>query len=196
MKSSVSVRAVILFELASLALASHLRAGPRLVVVDQLGYPRNFAKFVFSSQSADSFAVLRSPSGERAFAGPLNLWKTSDPSTGKTVHRGDFSAFQIPGEYRIVTSRGDSSCVFTISDSVYDRAFRKALRAFYLQRCGMPLLATYAGVYQHATCHQLDGTFHTSTDTSGFHAAAGGWHDAGDYGKYVVNAGISAGTLL
>jgi len=187
---------MILVVLVSLGPTANLNAGPRTVVVDQLGYPRNFVKFVFSSQAADSFAILRSPSGERVFAGPLNLWKTSDASTGKTVYRGDFSGFQLPGEYRVVTSGGDTSGVFAISDSVYDQAFRKALRGFYLQRCGMPLLPGYAGAYQHPSCHVLDGVYHTSTDTSGFHTAAGGWHDAGDYGKYVVNAGISAGTLL
>jgi len=179
-----------------MALVAPLPAGSRAVAVDQLGYPRVFGKYVFSSQAADSFVVVGRTTGAKVFRGPLVLWKSADGATGRTIYRGDFSAFQQTGEYRVVTSHGDSSSSFVISDSVYDQVFRKALRGFYLQRCGMPLLATYAGVYQHASCHPLDGVFHSSTDTSGFHIATGGWHDAGDYGKYIVNAGISAGTLL
>ncbi len=37
---------------------------------------------------------------------------------------------------------------------------------------------------------------HTSTGKTGTISSPGGWYDAGDFGKYVVNAGISVGTLL
>jgi endoglucanase len=170
--------------------------GSRVAVVNQMGYPRKFNKFILASQAADSFRVELTATGENVFRGPMLLWKSADAATGRTVYRGDFSALQQSGQYRVVTSHGDTSSPFVISDSVYDPVFRKALKGFYFQRCGMALLAAYAGVYQHATCHSLDGVFHSSTDTSGFHLATGGWHDAGDYGKYVVNAGITAGTLL
>ena len=176
-----------------LALAVRLPAGSRIVTVNQLGYPPALPKYALSSQPADSFRVVLN-GGATLFRGPMVLWKSADGATGHTVYRGDFSALRLRGEYRVVTSRGDTSCLFAIADSVYDPLFRSSLRGFYLQRCG--LLGAQAGVYQHPPCHQLDGTFHSSTDTSGLHPATGGWHDAGDYGKYVVNAGISAGTLL
>ena len=53
-----------------------------------------------------------------------------------------------------------------------------------------------AGAYFHNPCHQGDGFYHSSTGQSGFRIASGGWHDAGDYGKYVINSGITVGTLL
>ncbi len=56
--------------------------------------------------------------------------------------------------------------------------------------------ATFAGSYYHTACHSTDGFFHTSTGLSGFKLASGGWHDAGDYGKYIVNAGVTVGTML
>src|ERR1035438_8556346 len=41
------------------------------------------------------------------------------------------------------------------------------------------------------------GRAHGSSDLkTGPHISAKGWHDAGDYGRYVVNSGISTGTLL
>ena len=186
----------------ALALAHALAASPpslagaRVVALNQAGYPRLFPKIFYSHQAADSFRVELVGTGAPVFRGPLALSKPLDPATGHAVYRGDFSAFQQSGRYRIVTSRGDTSAAFSISDSVYDEVYRAALRGFYFQRCGMPLISQFAGVYQHGTCHGLDGVYHASTDSSGFHLATGGWHDAGDYGKYVVNAGITAGTLL
>src|SRR6185295_11851151 len=69
-------------------------------------------------------------------------------------------------------------------------------RAFYGQRCGtaVDLGPEFKG-YKHAACH-LNGAYHSTSGKSGPHASAKGWHDAGDYGRYVVNSGISTGELL
>jgi len=168
----------------------------RSVSLDQVGYKPQSAKYVFVSSAADSFRVLDASTNSVRFLGSLILWRASDPATGKTVRRGDFTALQQSGEYLVVTSAGDSSERFSISDTVYNQAYRKALKGFYFQRCGMSLAQQHAGAYQHPPCHTQDGYLHSSTDSSGFRVATGGWHDAGDYGKYVVNAGISVGTLL
>jgi len=70
------------------------------------------------------------------------------------------------------------------------------MRAFYGQRCGtaVDLGPEFPG-YKHAACH-LNGAFHASSGKTGARASAQGWHDAGDYGRYVVNSGISTGELL
>jgi endoglucanase len=49
--------------------------------------------------------------------------------------------------------------------------------------------------YVHPACH-LKGEFHASSGKQGERDNVGGWHDAGDYGRYVVNSGISTGTVL
>src|SRR6185369_10176576 len=54
--------------------------------------------------------------------------------------------------------------------------------------------AEYPG-YRYAACH-LTGAMHASSGKEGAHVSSGGWHDAGDYGRYVVNSGITTGTLL
>ena len=68
---------------------------------------------------------------------------------------------------------------------------------FYLWRCGTAVSATYHGkTFAHDACHTNDawldfvGGGHTHKDRTG------GWHDAGDYNKYTVNAGLTVGTLL
>ena len=55
--------------------------------------------------------------------------------------------------------------------------------------------------YAHAACHvegtpNPDAEFHSSAGRSGRRESGKGWHDAGDYGKYVVNSGITTGQLL
>ena len=193
--SSVSTCALLITSVLSTAVG-HAGVIQRAVALNQVGFPGVCSKFAFSPQPADSFVVERTSTGEKVFRGPMILWKAADPSTGHTVYRGDFSDLEETGQFRVITSHGDSSSVFVISDSVYNDVYRKALKGFYLQRCGTSLSATYAGAYQHPACHLPDGAFHATTDTSGTHVATGGWHDAGDYGKYVVNAGITTGTLL
>ena len=167
-----------------------------ITVINQVGYLPNIAKYVFTIQPADSFYVIDSSSQNICFSGKLELWKMTDPSTELSIYRGDFSNFQKSGTYFIRTAGGDISHPFQISNSVYEDTYKKALKGFYFQRCGLILKSDYAGVYYHPRCHIADAFFHESSDTSGFKHTIGGWHDAGDFGKYVVNAGITVGTLL
>jgi endoglucanase len=94
------------------------------------------------------------------------------------------------------TSSGVKSPTFVIHDSVYVPVWKSSLKGFFFQRCGTSLPVQQAGVYYHPICHTLDGTFHVTAESSGTINSIGGWHDAGDYGKYVVNAGVTVGTLL
>jgi endoglucanase len=89
----------------------------------------------------------------------------------------------------------------------YQRLTHDALSYFYHNRSGIPIEARFAGGEQWArpaghpsekvTCftgldtkkNQWPGCDYTLDVT-------GGWYDAGDHGKYVVNGGISVWTLL
>jgi endoglucanase len=175
---------------------SWVQALAQSVSVDQAGYIPILPKYAFVSSAADTFRILDAASLTERYKGPLALWKSNDPSTGKTIRRGDFSLFQDPGTYRIVVAPGDTSERFGIGDTIDAGVFRKSLKGFYFQRCGMAILAPYAGIYVHVACHVADGLFHATTESTGYRNEIGGWHDAGDYGKYVVNAGVSVGTML
>jgi hypothetical protein len=65
------------------------------------------------------------------------------------------------------------------------------MRAFYGQRCGtaVDLGAEFPG-YTHAACH-IKGEFHSSQGKQVERDNIGGWRDAGVYGRYVVNYGIT-----
>jgi endoglucanase len=173
-----------------------LFAAGEKVFINQVGYPSYSKKYVFISKPVDSFRVINISDGKIYFSGKPDLSVSGDASTGLNIYKGDFSALNKNGVYIIITSNNDSSYQFSISDSIYNDVYRKVLKGFYFQRCGIDLTSVYAGQYTHSKCHQLDGVLHSSTSLSGYISSAGGWHDAGDYGKYVINAGVTVGTLL
>jgi endoglucanase len=165
------------------------------IFVNKAGYLIDSGKNVFFNHYSDSFFVFNNQNS-LIYKNSLVLLSQNDPSTGLTTYIGNFSDLKIEGTFYIKGRGTNRSSVFKISDSVYKDLFEKSIKAFYYQRCGTSLFNTHAGIYQHPVCHKFDGFFHPSSDTSGFKLTTGGWHDAGDFGKYVVNAGITAGTLL
>ncbi len=113
----------------------------------------------------------------------------------------DFGAFRTPGTYRLKVD-GRTSHAFTIAADVYRPLSRASLNFFYQQRAGVAIDARFAGGTQWAraaghvrevvTCFK--GMDQAGTDWPGCPYTldvTGGWYDAGDQGKYVVNGGIA-----
>jgi endoglucanase len=167
------------------------------IKVDQVGYVTGAPKIamVAASTPATDFIVRRSRDGSIAFQGKLNA-QVLDMDSGERVQAADFTKLDEGGTYYLDVPGVGRSWDFAIGTEVYSRAFRLTMRAFYGQRCGtaVDLGKEFPG-YAHAACH-LEGAYHPSSGKKGTHASARGWHDAGDYGRYVVNSGISTGTLL
>jgi endoglucanase len=112
------------------------------------------------------------------------------------VEVADFSSLQKTGKFYWIVPSVGKSWSFSIGSSVYERPFYLAMRAFYGQRCGTAVdLGSEFPNYKHGACH-LAGAYHTSSGKTGAHVSEKGWHDAGDYGRYIVNSGISTGELL
>lgn len=139
------------------------------------------------SQIGTSFQVVEKDSGKEVYSGTIEGAK-DNAASGELVAVGDFSEVTTPGEYKVVAEGLGESYSFTIADDVYQNIFKDTVRMFTLQRCGTELTKKIAGKYAHEACHtekaQIYGTDQT-IDVSG------GWHDAGDYGRYVV-AGAKA----
>ncbi len=166
------------------------------IMVNQAGYLTERKKIVYFTQAADSFYVADSSSGAHLFGGKIEVSRLNDAATGTNVYYGDFSSFDTPGTYEIKTNTGETSYPFEISSNPYTAVYDKSLKGYYFQRCGTALSSAYAGKYARPACHLKDAVFDPSTGRSGSRDETGGWHDAGDYGKYVVNAGITVGTML
>src|SRR5271165_1479982 len=181
--------------LAEIAVA----ASPTLdIKVDQVGYLPSAPKIalVASATPATDFAVRRSSDDSVVLRGKLSPAE-ADPDSGDRVQAADFSTLHESGRYYLDVATIGRSWNFQIAPDVYARAFYLAMRSYYGQRCGtaVDLGPEFPG-YKHAACH-FDGQYHATSGETGPHPHDGkGWHDAGDYGRYIVNSGISTGALL
>ena len=118
--------------------------------------------------------------------------------TGEFLFKGDFSKCVEPGQYRIVLENFDvQSHLFDISDGWIARQAKANIKSFYYQRSGVELPERFAGAWARPAAH-LDCAleFHPTMNREGVWNAHGGWYDAGDYGKYIVNGGVSVATLM
>jgi endoglucanase len=148
-----------------------------------------------------SFFVATSPGGTVALRGTLSGPKRW-PFSGETVRQADFSGVTRAGRYVLVVPGVGQSFPFEVGTTALHELARSAVKAFYYQRTGVPLLPAFAGRWARAEGHPDTVVLvHSSAVSAGRPAgtrlsAPRGWYDAGDYNKYVVNSGISTYTLL
>ena len=180
-----------------IALGASAAAPTTEIKVDQVGYLPHDRKLamVASGTLAKDFSVHRAGNDSVVLRGKL-AEPGNDPDSGDLIQIADLSKLEKPGKYYLEVPGVGRSWDFAIDPDVYTRAFYLAMRSYYGQRCGtaVDLGPEFPG-YKHAACH-LEGAYHASSGKTGAHISAKGWHDAGDYGRYMVNSGISTGTLL
>jgi endoglucanase len=120
-----------------------------------------------------------------------------DADTGDWIRILDLGTGLAPGHYLLRVAGAEDTRI-DIGDKVYQPLQRALLRAFYLQRCGPALNDRETGL-AHPACHAQDAKLaHDDDRLSQGHAlaASGGWHDAGDYGKYVATSAVAIGRIL
>lgn len=141
------------------------------------------------------FAVVKEQgaSKETVFEG-IAEDRGEDRASGDHVYAADFSAVTRDGVYYVENEAGDRSHRFRIGADVYRALQRDLTKALYYQRCGCGLEERYAGEYAHGRCHMEDAALWT--DHSVMRSVQGGWHDAGDYGRYISPAAVAVGHLL
>ncbi len=121
----------------------------------------------------------------------------ADIHTDYHIYELDFSSITASGHYR-VHAGPFSSYIFEIDNAPWKPVLSDLLRSYYLQRCGVAIDDPVTGL-SHAACHHQDGQV---AHSDGVHhhgheiAAHGGWHDAGDYGKYVATTAIVLQDIL
>lgn len=162
------------------------------IKVNQLGYePKAMKTAIFSDLSDEYYQVINVDSGDVAYEGTMSKAVHSE-GADEDVCVGDFSELTAEGTYKVVVGENESY-EFIISKDPYGDSFSKIVNMFYLQRCGEELPEEYAGTFQHPACHTGTVTIYGSDKTI---EASGGWHDAGDYGRYVVPGAKAVADLL
>lgn len=174
-----------------------------LVAINQLGYtPKQTKIAVVGKTNLTEFSVVDNDSGEVRFTNSLTAATTWDAAGNKAFKIADFSDFSQLGKFKLVIGEQSRSAEFEIHDAVYDALHSAVLKSYFYNRAGMAVEMPYTQTHVRAAGHpDLDVLVHDSAASSqrppGTRiAAAKGWYDAGDYGKYVVNSGITMFTLL
>lgn len=172
------------------------------IAFNQVGFYTEGPKLAFLSSKTDAktFALTDSASGYTVFSGTLGDEKLSRYSATST-RAADFSSFRKKGTY-LLRIGVQTSAPFHISDSVLKPVALSSLKGFYYQRVSEPLDKRFAGQWARSAGHpDTSVLIHPSaalgTRPAGTRISSpGGWYDAGDYNKYIVNSGITMGTLL
>lgn len=172
------------------------------ILTNQVGYFTKRAKraTLLSDSSKPVAFEVKDESGKTVFKGesaPFGKDKDSDDE----VHVIDFTDLDKEGAFHIEAEDGSESREFTIGgSSVYSDLLYDSLNYFYQNRSGIEIESDFissgdADSLSRAAGHPKDMAEIEQTwgysGSSGSIDVTGGWYDAGDHGKYVVNGGFS-----
>ncbi|WP_214105715.1 glycoside hydrolase family 9 protein [Acrocarpospora catenulata] len=178
--------------------------GPR-VRVNQVGYlpygPKN-ATIVTDSTTALPWQLKNS--GGTVVADGTTAPRGVDVSSGQNVHTVDFGSFTGSGTGFTLVADGETSYPFDIETGIYNQLRSDALQFFAIQRSGIAIDgALFGAAYARPAGHLGVAPNQGDTDVPCQPGVCdyrldvrGGWYDAGDHGKYVVNGGIATYQLL
>ncbi len=176
------------------------------IMVDQFGFrPQSEKIIIFASPQQGQNAgtkytppaqatVRREQGGATVLTVELKPWGggQTDRTSGDKVWYADISHLQAPGTYYVYDAKNRvRSYSFRIADDVYVPVLKAAVRAYFYQRCGGDVPAANGGAWHHPACHLAAGQdtaaeLYIDGRTKGQpRDVHGGWHDAGDYNKYV-----------
>jgi len=193
MKIFVKFCLVLVFSLSIVFVNAQTAA----IRINQLGYYPNANKVaVVSFAKGSTFELVDTTNDAIVYSGDISdevYWTDA----GDSVSICDFTSFTSEGIYKVRIPDFGESYPFTISPTVLREAAYASLKSFYYSRCSFQLDSAHAGLYARKGGHYDTAVvYHASTGKTGELKSPGGWYDAGDFGKYVVNAGITLGNLL
>lgn len=172
------------------------------VHINQLGYyPQDKKIAIVVGAPLDSFSVVTADGSNIVFKGKLTPgghWDASDENT----LIADFSDFSTEGQYKISVGNDLSSHQFSIKPHVHLELSKASIKAYYFNRASMEIEPLYGERWARPMGHPDDqAEIHSSAESTTRPAGTKisspmGWYDAGDYGKYIVNSGITTYTLF
>lgn len=184
------------------------------IIVDQFGYLPEMVKVAVIAEPQQGFnapapytpgsklEVRKASTNELIFSGAVTAWKNGaiHDQSGDKIWWFDFSAVTCPGSYYLYDPATDKrSYTFDIGINVYKEVAKQAVRMFYYQRCGVAKQEPFAHFkWTDTVCHTRSTQdpkcrlISAPNDAGTEKDLTGGWHDAGDYNKYV---NFTTGTL-
>ena len=161
-----------------------------MIHLNQVGYGADMPKKAVITGKGENCFVVSADNGmvfEPSITEPC-----FDSASEDTVRIVDFTEVKKPGQYFLFADGLKKT--FYINERPYRALTGALVKGMYYQRCGCALDEKHAGVFQHKICHTGKATL--IDDKSVVMDVSGGWHDAGDYGRYIVPAAVTVGHLL
>ena len=173
------------------------------IVFNQLGYlsGANKSAYIINATGAKLFYIVSAVNNDTVFKGNLMAPVQSVFSSSST-QKAVFTTLNKSGIFKIFVPVIGYSASFKIGKNIYKDLARASVKAYYFQRASMPLLPKFAGIWARKEGHPDTAVYiHASASSSArkvnsIIVSPGGWYDAGDYNKYIVNSGITMGTML
>ncbi|MCD8219991.1 MAG: glycoside hydrolase family 9 protein [Ruminococcus sp.] len=194
------------------------------VELNQIGYYPNAKKLatliVDEGDTTQYDYAIKDSSGNTVYTGTTDGNVIYDEAAWNYNQVIDFTDFTEEGIEYTLEVAGKTSIAFDINQNLYETYYDEslltyAMNFFYQARSGEETLDAYIPSGQtvggsgvslgRKDCHDPDTAYiadewvyiYTSLPTySQSIDLTGGWYDAGDYGKYIVNGGISLWTLM
>jgi endoglucanase len=174
-------------------------AEAKTIVLNQVGYLPTWPKMAFLVNADGKIKraeLLDATDRHSVFKFKAGANK-KDPQTQDTLQELNFSAFNKAGRY--IVKVGDvESHPFAIGQDIYQQPLKLLFRSYYLQRCGVKIDDASTKL-NHEPCHLNDAVIAREDNAhkmGDLVPATGGWHDAGDYGKYIATTAVTLGRLL
>ena len=166
---------------------------------NQVGFLTNGPKQIAVTDAVGKDVVFKDAEGKVALtvkAPETVMWEPANEEASLV----DFSEITTPGTYQAYVGEEAVGYPIVIADNALEGVTKASLKFFYFQRSSTELTEEFAGKYARAMgTPDTAVMYHESTgkaDLTGTFNGSKGWYDAGDYGKYIVNSGISTYTLL
>jgi endoglucanase len=189
------------------------------IKVNQAGYLKEGKKLAFVSNKSSitidpssTFEIIDAETGEVVYSGQL---KKIGEDLVSPIYMADFTRLETSGTYQLRIPHLPENYPFTVDEgefekiglppgpqysfsfriynNIYNDVYYKTMRSYYLQRCGQEIDDAVSGL-EHPACHTEDAILRSDEET--YIDTTGGWHDAGDYGKYTQTAAVTTGELL
>ena len=173
--------------------------------VNQVGYlPQGPKGATVVTRSNEPLSWQLRDGAGRVVADGRSTPRGTDQASGQNVQTVDFTRYDKPGRGYTLRMDDQTSLPFDISAQDYSKLRTSALRFFYYQRSGTPILASLVGKkYARPAGHVGVGANGNDADVPCQPGVCnyrqdvhGGWYDAADHGKYVVNGGLAVSQLF
>ncbi|KAA0255150.1 MAG: hypothetical protein EDM75_10715 [Chlorobiota bacterium] len=160
--------------------------------LNQIGFRKNDVKTAVILSKKDmgqkKFIIKDTKSGKEVFSA------TVPPSMAgwgnfNFCHVLDFTGLRSDGSY-VIESEGARSSNFRIGDNIYNTIVDSLLLFFRVQRCGP------TNPHLHKVCHLYDSPVVVGDEAAGKVDVTGGWHDAGDFTKFLNTTAFTTYMLL